>query len=164
MHRLALFAAILIVAVFAATARATGPIQDTLSAAGTDFAPAGTICNFNYELDFQVTIDRKRFFDENGVLLRRLQIIEEHLTHRNADTGFQLVEVTHYTTDLDVATGLVRLTGNSWHLRTIDGELVVVRSGLEIFDRVTGELFKATPRVGAGFANVICPALGGAPA
>jgi hypothetical protein len=72
--------------------------------------------------------------------------------------------VTHCTTDLDVATGLVRLTGNSWHLRTIDGELVVVRSGLEMFDGVTGELLTATPRVGAGFANVICPALGGAPA
>jgi hypothetical protein len=164
MRRFALLLAILSAAAFSAAARAAEPIQDTLSAAGTDFAPAGTICDFNYELDFQVTIDRKRFLDENGVLVRRLQIVEEQLTHRNADTGFELVEVTHYTTDLDVATGLVRLTGNSWHLRTIDGELVVVRSGLEFFDRVTGELFKATPQVGAGFANVICPALGGAPA
>jgi hypothetical protein len=164
MQRLALLVAIASVATFAATARAAEPVQDTLSVADTDSAPAGTICDFNYELDFQVTSDRKRFFDESGALVRRLQIVEERLTHRNADTGFELFEVTHYTTDLDVAAGLVRLTGNSWHLRTIDGELVVVRSGLEIFDRVTGELLRATPRVGAGFANVICPALGGAPA
>jgi hypothetical protein len=43
-----------------------------VSAAGTDAAPAGTICDFNYELDVQVTIDRKRFFDEDGALVRRL--------------------------------------------------------------------------------------------
>jgi hypothetical protein len=30
------------------------------------------VCDFNYELDVQVTIDRKRFFDEDGALVRRL--------------------------------------------------------------------------------------------
>jgi hypothetical protein len=79
-------------------------------------------------------------------------------------TGFELVEVLHHTTDLDVASGVVRLTGNSWHLRTTNGKIVLVLSGLEIFDRATGEVLRATPQVGRGFEKVICPALGGAPA
>jgi hypothetical protein len=35
---------------------------------------------------------------------------------------------------------------------------------LETFFRATGELIGATARVGVGFENVICSALGGAPA
>lgn len=165
MHRfLILIAATVSFGVAATAAFSAEPVHDTLTFSSSDSAPAGTICNFDYELDFEATINRKRFFDENGVLVRRLQTTEERLIHRNADTGFELVEVVHYTTDLDLATGLVRLTGNSWHLRTTDGEVVLVLSGLEIFERATGEVIRATPKVGLGFENVICPALGGAPA
>jgi hypothetical protein len=143
---------------------ADAPVHEVIKGSGTDTAPAGAVCDFAYELEFEFRINRKRFFDESGNLVRRLQTTEEQLLHRNADTGFELVEVVHYTTDLDVARGVVRLTGNSWHLRTTDGKIVRVLSGLEQFMRATGEVIRATPQVGKGFENVICPALGGAPA
>jgi hypothetical protein len=96
--------------------------------------------------------------------VRRHRVVEERLVHRNVDTGAELIEVVHYTTTVEVAAGIVKVTGNAWHLRTPDGKIVLVLSGQEITDRATGELIKATPKVGRGFENVICPALGGAPA
>jgi hypothetical protein len=42
--------------------------------------------------------------------------------------------------------------------------LVVVQAGQLLFDTETGELLKFTPNITPGFADVICPALGGAPA
>jgi hypothetical protein len=145
-------------------ALADQPLHEVITGSGSGSAPAGALCDFAYEFEFETTINRKRFFDENGVLVRRLQTVEEQIVHRNAETGFELVEVVHYTTDLDVASGIVRLSGNSWHLRTTDGKIVLVLSGLEQFVRATGEVIRATPQVGKGFENVICPALGGAPA
>lgn len=149
----------------ATSASAAGPVHDVLTSSGSFSAPAGTICDFNYESpEFETTINQLRFFDENGVLVRRLRTIEERIVHRNADTGFELVETVHYGTDLDVVAGVVRVSGNSWHLRTADGKLVLVLSGFELLVRATGEVIRATPMVGQGFENVICPALGGAPA
>jgi hypothetical protein len=148
----------------ASAALAGEPVHDVITGSRSDSAPAGTLCDFAYELEFEFTIKRKRFFDDSGNLVRRLQTTEEQLVHRNVDTGFELAEVVHYTTDLDVASGIVRLTGNSWHLRTTDGKIVQVLSGLEQFVRATGELIRATPQVGRGFENVICPALRGSPA
>jgi hypothetical protein len=152
------------VALSASAALAAKPVHETITSSGSGSAPAGEICDFTYEFEFEATVRRTSFFDENGVLVRRIQTTEERLLHRNADTGFELTEVVHYTTDLDVASGVVRLTGNFWHLRTADGRIVLVLSGLEQFVRATGEVIRATPRVGRGFENVICPALGGAPA
>jgi hypothetical protein len=148
----------------ASAALAADPVHEIFSVSGSGGAPAGEICDFTYEFEFEATINRKRFFDENGNLVRRLQSTEERLVHRNAETGYELVEVVHYTTDLDVASGVVQLSGNSWHLRTTDGKIVLVLSGLEESIRATGEVIRATPQVGRGFENVICPALGGSPA
>lgn len=165
MHRFALFTAVVtVLALGTPVAFAAGPVHDVLTSSGGGSVPAGSLCDFAYEFEFESTINRVRFFDENGALVRRIQTVEERLVHRNGETGFELVEVVHYTTDLDVAAGVVRLSGNSWHLRTTDGKIVLVLSGLEEFVRATGEVIRATPQVGRGFENVICPALGGAPA
>jgi hypothetical protein len=155
----------LVAAALSATAAFAGqPSRFTFSASGTDFAPSGTVCDFDYELKFSVEVTEHRYYDASGMYARRIRQIEESLAHHNLDTGAALTETTHYVTDLDVASGTVRLTGNSWHLRDSDGRIVVVRSGLELFDRISGELYRSTPMVGQGFENVICPALGGSPA
>jgi hypothetical protein len=139
-------------------------VHDVFAGSGSDAFHAGELCDFEYELEGSSRINQLRWFDEDGDLVRRRRTIEENLLHRNADTGYELVETVHYTTDLDVASGLLRLTGNSWQLRTTDGRIILVLSGAEILRRFTGEVIWSTPNVGQGFEDVICPALGGAPA
>jgi hypothetical protein len=49
----------------AATAFSAQPVHETLTASGTDSAPAGALCDFAYQLDFDVTIHQTRFFEES---------------------------------------------------------------------------------------------------
>jgi hypothetical protein len=60
--------------------------------------------------------------------------------------------------------GEVTLTGNWWNLRDSANRIVFVGSGTWVRDLFTGELLRATPNVGADFAEVNCTVLGGAPA
>ena len=109
-------------------------------------------------------MNQLRFVDESGNVVRLLTTREENLIHTNLDTGYTLHETVHYITDVDRVANEVEVVGNHWHLRDADGNRVVFRSGLEIVDLLTFDTVKHTPQVGAGYENVICPALGGNPA
>jgi hypothetical protein len=63
-----------------------------------------------------------------------------------------------------LVTGQVQTTGQSWHLRTQDGRLVLSGAGLIETDLATGSILAETPNTMASAAATICPALGGAPA
>jgi hypothetical protein len=150
---------------FAATAEA----GDVLHLKGTsplitqDF-PAGTVCDFAYHEEFINTSNVKIFLDESGNPVRVEEQAEVWILHRNVETGLTLTEVVHYAFHFDLVAGEVGLTGNWWHLRDPDGRIVFVGGGTWVRDLVTGRLLRATPNVGADFAETNCTLLGGVPA
>lgn len=150
--------------VFASPALADGPVHIKRTFPATlDFA-AGEACNFTYHGEGLYKQDIKQFFDDAGNLVFVINHTELRWVHMNVDTGYTLTEVDHYTVHLDLVTGEITSTGNDWHLRDVDGKIVLVGAGRYVQDLITGEILSETPNVGADTFQVICPALGGAPA
>ena len=83
--------------------------------------------------------------------------------HRNADTGYTLVEEDHYAAYVDFASGVAKTTGQSWALRDPSGRLVLSGAGLLTTDLVTGALLAQTHNV-KDSRQIFCSALGAAAA
>jgi hypothetical protein len=140
--------------VLAPVAAAAPPERFTESFEGTNFLPAGEVCDFDYSQSFSGTDVVTIFGDPVQV--------QETLTvaHTNVDTNYTLTEDDRlfFTFDVDSEKDV----GIFWHLRDADGKMVVVQAGQLRFDE-TG-LIKFTPSINPDFADVICHALGGNPA
>ena len=129
----------------------------------TGDVPAGVICDFAYhEVDIG-TRNTTRFFDDAGNLVRVEDQLAVTILHRNADTGATLVEDLSYAAHVDLVSGQVDVTGQSWHLVDDDHHLVLGRGGLIAIDLMTGEVIDQTPQALSDTAT-LCRALGGAPA
>ena len=118
--------------------------------------PPGAFCDFNYGEVATVSLDAIIFAGTET------DHIAATVIHTNLDTGLSLTEVDHFTV-FTAADGQTKTVGIFWHLRTGDGQLVVVQSG-QLVISATGEILKVTPAVNPDSAAVICPALGGQPA
>jgi hypothetical protein len=139
----------------------THVIRQTVS--GSFSAPAGTLCDFNYQNDFTVVDTGVIFGDPDNP--DRVVINEtEYNTHINLDTGYTLTEVDQIVFHFDASDATEKNVGIFWHLRDPDGRIVVVQAGQQLFNTDTGELLRVTPNLNPDFAAVICPALGGQPA
>lgn len=138
----------------APVAMAAPPERFTDSFEGTNFIPAGELCDFDYLQTFSGT-------DVVTIFGDRVQV-QETLTvaHTNLDTDFTLTENDRLFFTFGVDTE--KDVGVFWHLRDPSGKMVVVQAGQLRFDE-TG-LIKFTPNLNPDFAAVICPALGGLPA
>jgi hypothetical protein len=95
---------------------------------------------------------------------KTITYIEDQVAHTNLDTGFTLTETDHVVETVTAADGQIKDVGLAWHLRTPEGNLVVVQAGQVVISADTGEVLKLTPTLNPDFAAVICPALGGHPA
>ncbi len=126
--------------------------------------PAGGVCDFAYHEEDSGTENIKRFFDDQGNLIRIEDQLDISILHRNADTGRTLTEELRAAAHVDLTTGQASVTGQSWHLRTEDGRLVLSGAGLIVTDIATGDVLRQTPSAMADAAATICPALGGSPA
>jgi hypothetical protein len=126
--------------------------------------PAGALCDFAYHEEDLGTQNITRFFDGQGNLIRVEDQISVSILHRNADTGQTLTEDLHYAAHVDVNSGQVQVTGESWNLSPEDGRLVLSGAGLIATDLLTGDILRQTPGGLANAAATICPALGGSPA
>jgi hypothetical protein len=158
-------------------ALADGPVHIKGGNAGAVDCPGPTcdaICNFNYHQEWRLSVNIKRFL-VNGLPDHAVRQEDLWILHKNADTGLTYTEVDHYTLLLsdpafcDDYPGCfwwqaITSSGQNWHLRDMDGKLVLVRSGRFIQDGNTGEILWATPKGDPDFVNTICKALGGAPA
>jgi hypothetical protein len=163
-------------------ALADGPVHikrtDPVGTTDCPSADCPAICNFNYHQEYQVSVNIKRFYDANGLVDHAIRQEDLWILHKNADTGLTYTEVDHYTLFLSDPAFCdpehpandcwwwqgIASSGQNWHLRDMDGKLVLVRSGRYIQDGNTGEILWATPKGDPDFVNIICKALGGAPA
>jgi hypothetical protein len=142
-----------VLATGAAAAFAAAPVhvKRTFGPIAVDI-PAGSLCDFAYHEEAQ------------GNLVGVEDQLDVSIPHRNADTGQTLTENLHYAPHVDFITGQVQVTGQSWHLRTENGQLVLSGAGLVATDLLTGDILTRTPHAMADTAAVICPALAGSPA
>ncbi len=124
-------------------------------------APAGTLCDFDYHEEDSFTWRSVRFFDDTNHLVRAETQVDLTVLHRNTTTGKTLVEEVHHTAHVDLITGQVRQTGQTWHLRDEDGRLVLSGAGLIVIDIATGEVIDATPHTLSDAGAALCPLLGG---
>jgi hypothetical protein len=151
---LALMLGALTAGVVAPMAAAGAPERFTETFEGTNFAPAGELCDFDYLQTFSGT-DEVTVFDD------RVQVHETlTVTHTNVGSDYTLTE--NDTLFFTFAPDAEKDVGVFWHLRDPSGKMVVVQAGQLRFDE-TG-LIKFTPNLNPDFAAVICPALGGSPA
>ena len=140
--------------VLAPVAAAGAPERFTEFFEGTNFAPAGELCDFDYSQTFSGT-------DEVTIFGDRVQVQETlAVAHTNMDVDYTLTERDRIF--LTFAADSKKHVGVFWHLRDASGKMVVVQAGQLRFDE-TG-LIKFTPNIDPDFAAVICPALGGNPA
>ena len=107
--------------------------------------PAGVACDFAVHEEVSYTQNITRFFDDAGGLVRVEDEIDLTVLHRNAETGKTLTERDHYAAHVDLVTGAVKETGQSWHLRDADGRLVLSGAGLVSANRFTGDVLRETP-------------------
>jgi len=142
---------------------ADAPLHEKSSFSGVNTFAAGDLCDFEYSQSFTLA--------ENAIIFgnpddpdRVISQVELQVTHTNLDTGFVLTEVDHYVSTFDAGKLQIKETGNLWHLRDANGNIVLVASGLRIFSAETGELLRVTPGLPSDFAATICPLLGGQPA
>jgi hypothetical protein len=157
MRKLTLLLALVMATVLVSVAAAAPPIKITEPFAGTFFSPAGDICDFNYLQEFSGT-DEVTIFSDGRVQVHEFVTV----SHTNEDTDFTLTETDRIVLTF-YADGSEKAVGVFWHLRDASGKLVVVQAGQLRFDPV-GNTVKFTPHINPGFAEVVCPALGGSPA
>jgi hypothetical protein len=125
--------------------------------------PAGAACDFAYHQESSYTQNLTQFFDAAGNLVRVEDIVDITVLHRNADTGYTLVEEDHYAAHVDFASGVAKTSGQSWALRDANGRLVLSGAGLLTSDLATGALLTQTPHVKDN-RQIVCSALGGSAA
>ena len=145
-------------------ALADGPVHVWRTLESTFDAAAGEVCDFAYHQEARNVQNIKRWVDADGNPIGAIRTEDLWVLHQNAETGYTLTEVDHYTVHWSYESGDFVFAGNGWHLRDEDGRLVLVKSGRYVIDIETGDLVSETPNVGGDFADMICPALGGAPA
>jgi type 1 fimbria pilin len=146
----------------AGTALADDPVAHVkASFSGEIVSPAGTVCDFT--LDDTFTVDVIFTAAPNGGIT---QLLTQHITHTNLDTGYSLTETDQVNQVLQPASSTAIETGIFWHLRDASGDNVLVLAGEATLDPATGNLVSFTPNSGFGqtYAQIICPALGGSPA
>ena len=107
--------------------------------------PAGVACDFAVHEEVSYTQNITRWFDDAGNLVRVEDQIDLWVLHRNAETGKTLTERDHYAAHVDLVTGAVKQTGQSWHLRDSDNRLVLSGAGLVSANLFTGEVYQETP-------------------
>ena len=103
MRRPALFLSLVVTlasaAYFVSAASATPPEHSSFSLQGTFVVPAGDLCSFDVQLDFDVAINQTNFFDSAG----NLTMLQQHAAEQDtfSANGKTLVsEVYHFTFQL----------------------------------------------------------------
>jgi len=85
------------------------------------------------------------------------------VTHTNTRTGFTLTEQAMWTDVYFYDEERILEAGLYWHLRGPDGKLVLVQAGRVVYDFDYNVLSYTPNRSLQDSAQLICPALGGAP-
>lgn len=159
--------AVAVIGVVVALAAATGAtaagqaLHQSFPISGDDMFPAGTVCDFNEEDSFTGTLTFTAA--PNGTFVQQQSV---DVTHTNLDTGYTLTEHDVTTTIVPANGSTFIVAGVFWHLRDPSGKIVLVKAGQGVFDLTTGETVSFTPNssLDQSAGDILCPALGGAPA
>jgi hypothetical protein len=146
-----------------APAFADSPVHAVDEFSAEESLPAGTFCDFNYVLTFTVKFNAI-IFGGPADPSRSIEHVGFTITHTNLDTEYALTEKGIITIQISAEDARQKEVGVPWHLRDPNGKLVVQQAGQLLIDTDTGEILKFTANLTPGSAEVICPALGGAPA
>jgi hypothetical protein len=122
--------------------------------------PADALCDFAYHQEPAYTQNLAQFYDAASDLVRVEDVVDITVLHRNANTGYTLVEEDHYAAYVDFANGVAKISGQSWALRDANGRRVLSGAGLLTTDLATGALLTQTPNV-KDSRQILCSALGG---
>jgi hypothetical protein len=138
---------------------AGGPEHVKSTETGGFTLEAGEFCDF--------TLGVVGTFSDDAVIFpdKEIHHIRIQFADTNLDTGFTLTERDNVVEHVTRADGQVKEVGLHVSFRTPDGKLVVHYAGLVVFDG-EGNVLRFTPNSTnlAGFAAVLCTALGGSPA
>jgi hypothetical protein len=142
------------------------PATESFSFPFHDHAPAGDLCDFEYRSHGTISGDIKEFMDPNGEVTHDMMHAVATITHLNVDTGDSLTERLVENSTHDLVNGSGSTVGIQWHLRDPAGGGVLTVSGRITYTLDPFEILTVTPRVDEffDFPEVICAALGGAPA
>jgi hypothetical protein len=151
MRRLVVVMVALVALALPQVALAAKPDSPRAVFSGSDTFPAGTRCDFNYEVDYSV----------------KLTIIEtstsefmagtQELVHKNLDSGYTLTEKDGFAERYDFAAGTETSHGSVWKLRSEYGELVFQAAGRGVWD-LDGNTISFTPHFNPD-QNLICTIL-----
>ena len=137
----------------------TSPRRWWMTFSAVEIVPAGDVCDFDYQLAFTARDTVIEF--TNGTATVHSKFV---ITHTNLDTGYALTEKGVVTLRFCGRRHRARQRPRPAPARPGRMELVVVQAGRIVFDP-SGEIVRFTPGTDPpGFPDVICPALGGAPA
>jgi len=121
-------------------------------------APAGVVCAFAVHEEQSYTQNLKRFYDDAHHLMRVEDEVDLTVLHENVESGATFTEHDHYAAHVDLQTGEVAVTGQSWNLRDRNGRVVLTGAGFTSVDLATGDVTRETPHYDADG----CAALAGA--
>jgi hypothetical protein len=138
---------------------AGGPEHVNSTETGDFTLEAGEFCDFTLRVVGTFADDAVIFPDKS------IHHITIQFADTNVDTGFTLTERDRIVLTVTPADGQTKEVGLHVTFRTADGKLIVVYAGLVVFDG-EGNVLRFTPNSTnlAGFAAVLCTALGGSPA
>jgi hypothetical protein len=108
---------------------------------------AGEACEFAARVEQTAYLNQKRFYDEAGTLVRELTQVELVTRVVNVATGYALDERDNFAHRLDHVTGEHVDTGQVWHVRDAEGNLVYTGAGRFVMD-ADGNVLEATPNTG----------------
>ena len=158
--------AIAMIAFTAPPASALTPQKEHFAFSGSATAPAGTVCDFKYHVEFSISGFDVALLNDAGDVVRDQMHGVGTITHTNVDTGYTLTEVDVINSTTYESANFGRTVGIQWHLRNPDGKIVLTVAGLITYRLDPFEIISITPRVDQFFdlPEVICPLLGGSPA
>ena len=124
---------------------------------------AGEFCDFPWATHTKITT-HSIIFGRPSRPRRQIDHIRYQAVNINESSGLRVVEDDRFTVTFTRSNLHYKYVGVYWHLTTPGGKRVKVSAGQFIVDLKHGGYVKQTPHIDPGFADVICPVLGGHPA
>src|SRR6266511_1655558 len=144
----------------ASPAGAVPPEKEPIEFTFSFVIPAGEACNFDLQLDFDVSGLEIAYFDEDGNLVRVFDELSVVVVATNLATGESVSSYEHFNETFDPQSEQIVQRGLIDQIRDEDGRVIAVIAGKWVFDANTGDIISMTPNVQQRIP-ILCQAFGG---